>query len=1034
MTNMDLWTRKIVAYLGRPPFTVFGGGPADVAGQSLKAALGPEVCDSHGDSILDLVRETHDFATGLRKAILDRESGTVKGGLSPQLIHPITGAISQNAWPADFNPEDLQNRLGESITQVREQVLGSQRFPENDCDRKRLFLALWRRLPDVVRDGDTQLKELWDVLPADPRVPAYSFWDQCAVAAAIAGAWPKPALFMFDLASVQTFLAVARRTHDVWMGSYLPSYLMWHGARVIAERFGPDCLIYPMPRELPLVDHWLREQQIEGLDDAEKDEKRMQDEQRIATFTERFLAIVPESAARHGSLGALVNESMANEWQQIADGVREAVEKAIGRCMTPSDRWKDQEWERIWGGTVAGFLPSLGTFWVACPWGQDSEAVLTAYQEYRGSNQKEDFVELLTHLGADTPLPPGVVYPLLSRMTAGSLAARKMLRDFSPSGNAPPEDGVRLPNQGVSHRESRGDFKCSLCGLRPIVRPSYAALRRRFGQRLSEERLLRELWISLGELSRDDKDSVKLMGRIRQGERLCAVCLIRRLGLEHGLRDKVDLDYHMFPSTASVAVAPFKKRLLELASQSPEIRGLLEAYVIHVRAFLNSHGLDFQFGSAVIPQLRDANGTEERLDEFARLDGQWLYTESFALETLRHEYRLDMAGSLHQQAIRSLAALLEGVRQHGLGQPSRYLALLAMDGDHLGRWVQGNPDAPPPLQWAFHADCEEAVRDTMPPLLPKPPPWPMEMIRHVSLSTALRNFSHMMVRRIVELEHCGMVIYSGGDDVLAFVPVEDLLTVMKKLRQAFQGRPNSSEAGCRNGFVRCRIRGRDRLLVLAGTPHDRTKPCYQQEESLHQGPTASTGVAVFHNRTPLARAVEEATTLALKKGAKEQLGRDAFEIHVSTRGGDPLVAGMKWFRSDVPPQEAVNALTHVQELVRAIRSNAFSPRLAADLEERKQGLEFTIDRHARPAPDQTPWWHEAQQHELTRLIARRSSPLKQHSEQCRRVACSLQMLLQQLQREVLDAVKDSSASVIDDSWSRLAAVVRLARFLANGPE
>ena len=43
------------------------------------------------------------------------------------------------------------------------------------------------------------------------------------------------------------------------------------------------------------------------------------------------------------------------------------------------------------------------------------------------------------------------------------------------------------------------------------------------------------------------------------------------------------------------------------------------------------------------------------------------------------------------------------------------------------------------------------------------------------------------MRRIVEEEHLGKLVYAGGDDVLAFVNLKDLFGVMRKLRASFSG-------------------------------------------------------------------------------------------------------------------------------------------------------------------------------------------------------------------------------------------------------
>jgi len=81
--------------------------------------------------------------------------------------------------------------------------------------------------------------------------------------------------------------------------------------------------------------------------------------------------------------------------------------------------------------------------------------------------------------------------------------------------------------------------------------------------------------------------------------------------------------------------------------------------------------------------------------------------------------------------------------------PSSYIAILAMDGDHMGR--QKFPSAK----------------------------------AHQDFSRALAKFAQSDVTKLVEQDAPGRVIYAGGDDVLAILPAEHALFTAEKLRLAF---------------------------------------------------------------------------------------------------------------------------------------------------------------------------------------------------------------------------------------------------------
>lgn len=54
-----------------------------------------------------------------------------------------------------------------------------------------------------------------------------------------------PYLFLFHIGPVQSFIASARRTRDLWFGSQLLSDLSWIAAAYIAENYGHETLIFP---------------------------------------------------------------------------------------------------------------------------------------------------------------------------------------------------------------------------------------------------------------------------------------------------------------------------------------------------------------------------------------------------------------------------------------------------------------------------------------------------------------------------------------------------------------------------------------------------------------------------------------------------------------------------------------------------------------------------------------------------------------------------------------------------------------------
>lgn len=153
-----------------------------------------------------------------------------------------------------------------------------------------------------------------------------------------------------------------------------------------------------------------------------------------------------------------------------------------------------------------------------------------------------------------------------------------------------------------------------------------------------------------------------------------------------------------------------------------------------------------------------------------------------------------------------------------LGEPEPYLAILVADGDHMGKLISGIESAD----------------------------------RHREFSRMLARFAGM-ADEIVKDSH-GCLVYSGGDDVLAFVPVDNCVKCAHELHKGF------SE-------------------VL--------EPSRPSADS----PTLSVGIAIGHFMEPLESLLEYGR--AAEKAAKNP-DRNGLAIHVHTRGGSPVKIRGQW--------------------------------------------------------------------------------------------------------------------------------------------
>lgn len=985
MAQEEFWQRKIRAFLYHAPDRALQPHDEQQRSYTLIQQLLGSMPDQDNQQLLmhaDLISYGLDlppFITEAQEDVFLQE---------PTLQHPLTAESFNLRQRGPFKNLNLNSQGPKQLRQnaaqaIREAIKQLKNRYEAKLDRNcKLFMGLWRLLPKEIQLaeaelGGAKLGSLWELLPSDPRMPSFSYWEHQAMTSAVVTTYDgqsfKPTFLLFTIASAQGFVATSRRTQDLWMSSFLLSYLTWCAMEVIARTYGPDCIISPSLLGQPLVDLWLKEEGVLTQDDIDRlygSRERFEEGLKVANFPNIFTAILPATEAIDKAQEA--QRALKQAFKCIAEAVRAHVgyaitsdhklEDKINKQLADSQgselrehlkqRLKDlnAQWGSLWQRQIEDFLQTE-IFWILYPWPHDANSACQQYEELFQPNTSKaytQFQKLLNSVPEDRQ-NIGMAYQLLSNIAGRLLTTRKNLRQF----------------QQVCEPE----HKCSLCGLREALHLEWHS------EKESEHgRELREFWELLSKVSGQDQSGreLKLMGRIRRGDRLCAICLTKRLAWEAYFVKEFELDngrHHvLFPSTSTVATAKFKQRVLEAfllekpVTEKQALYKAVEEYVQALEMFLrpDDGAYDLLYYSASLPKLwelqkqivriwqdigvsdRPKNQAQRTFERFLGLDGEWLYEESFDPDKIAREFQvagedLDRHEGERQRALAALDRLLTISREHKCGKPSKYYALIRMDGDHMGDWVAGRipQEALDRLQRRDPPQEALRVRDMLHPIaaqkLEKKTedllelPRPLGPSIHLSISAALRDFALKVVPKVVEEEHCGKVIYAGGDDLLAFTPVGDLLSVLQKLREYF-----SNDFEQLNGTW-CRLMGN-----LA---------------------TTSAGAVIAHHTHPFSHAVEGSWD-ALKDHAKEKLERNAFAIHLIKRSGEPLPVGIHWYSLE---DQAAPVLQYLQKLVKLFQEEGLADRLVYAVQEEaptlqaltsltgfgKQRLEWLVQRHAK---------------------------------------------------------------------------------------
>jgi len=674
------------------------------------------------------------------------------------------------------NKEDIQTPDQEKVERIIEKLGKLPVFKDKDEKAKFAFLFLWRFYPEIFPEINKH--------PADSRAPNHSIYDHLVETSAIASALPSPAFLLFTIAPVQSFISKARKTSDLWAGSYMLSYLIWKSMKPIVEKYGPDIIVYPNLLRQPIVDIYLRninfgdqslnfgnktfEDILKSHFDSEKLFENFinnfsYDKLTIANLPNRFLAIIPYNA----QLGNVCEEAFKTTLKELAERVL--------KSNLNKQNINSYDEKKIVKQIEQQLLSYFQVYWAVVPWIQNAglDDVLNDYAQICGKDELYTTVDEIIKYMYYKTANIGSAYSLLFELTEKLLSARKSIRDFKQV-------------------EQTGE-KCHICGEFEVL----------------------------------DIDWEKLTPKIvKEGERLCGICLTKRLFPEI-IKDEFGLpDAVKFPSTSEMASVGEKRKLdFNIKSQFKQEFNNFEKKV---------EGLSV---SISVPKLKG--------DFLYKIDGQYLMEETYRTNYFKKEYEATINKEDYQD-------ILKFLREHKIN-PSRYYAILQMDGDDIGKWLKGEFN--PKIENTIHEKTRDALiqfsdgenRKNLQKILSAKHPNSPSI--HQAFSRRLSHYALEEVRKIVEEEHYGKLIYAGGDDVLAFLPVEDVLKCAYDLQYSFK-------------------------------------------RTLSPKASMSAGILIVHHKFPLYLALKKVNEA--EKTAKNKYGKNGFCLVFLTHSGEERECGGKW--------------------------------------------------------------------------------------------------------------------------------------------
>ncbi len=298
----------------------------------------------------------------------------------------------------------------------------------------------------------------------------------------------------------------------------------------------------------------------------------------------------------------------------------------------------------------------------------------------------------------------------------------------------------------------------------------------------------------------------------KEGERLCAICTIKRVfPIKDMTKKAIGWEvYHNYPSTAYISAVDWLIELLKKAATDKTTKDAIKGFI----DICNKADIALDEEATKIKAISDIIARHPEWKDIYDFRGDVFFSESIKNKNefpIKDEYTR-----------KELLSSLEALTKCADSKPTPFYALIIMDGDNMGRLLS------------------------------------VYSQRQSEISKALADFAGGVLE-IVEDKYNGKLIYAGGDDVMALLPLNTALYCAAELRDAY--------LQAFNNYV---------------------PEIIQKAEG-----TISAGIVYAHMNTPLQAVVRDAHRL-LDNTAKDLLGRDAFAVRVWKRGGPLITFGKKW--------------------------------------------------------------------------------------------------------------------------------------------
>ncbi len=230
----DLEALGLVAWLAEELRSLGAGTAADI----LVSVAEHEWCRA--------VHEADVIAASIDRQVQpSRGSGHIVNIFNPslRLSHPTTPKVSVEKL-GEVLEAFLEGLKGVAAAVV-ESCSGFEGGARAECVLQRLYFALYALVEPIWYRSSREKLGVQLVPVADTRVPHHTVFEHCRAAATALAMRRKAIYAIVDIPGIHGFVAAARKTRDFWAGSWLLSLLSWSVVKPLVEEHGPQVVLLP---------------------------------------------------------------------------------------------------------------------------------------------------------------------------------------------------------------------------------------------------------------------------------------------------------------------------------------------------------------------------------------------------------------------------------------------------------------------------------------------------------------------------------------------------------------------------------------------------------------------------------------------------------------------------------------------------------------------------------------------------------------------------------------------------------------------